>query len=106
MKGDRDEEIWSPIESSALPGGIEEAGERAIESQTTVEFEAMDGVTERLFIKAGGHRPGKSRWLEEAFPADVIAATDGSKGESTARTTRGSEGQKAVQTAAAEGRVR
>ena len=92
VEGDRDNEVGKPIRSRTLPGSIEETGKGAIEGQTAVELEAVDGVTQRFFVKAGGDGPGKIRRLEKAFPADMIAATDGGKGEGTARTTGGSEG--------------
>lgn len=106
MEGDGDEEVGSPVGKSTLPGSIEETGKGAIESKAAVELETMDGVTQRLFIKTGGDSPGKSRRMEEAFPADMIAPADRGKGESTARTTRGSEGEKTAQTAKTKGGIR
>jgi hypothetical protein len=44
--------------------------------------------------------------MEEAFPAEMIATADRGKGESTARTTRRSQGEAAVKTAVAEGGIR
>jgi hypothetical protein len=106
MEGDRNEEIGSPIRGRALPGSIEEVGEGTIEGQAAVELEAMDGVAQRLFIKAGGDGPGKIRRLEEAFSADMIAPADGGKGESTTRTTRGGNRETAAKAAAAEEGIR
>jgi len=105
MEGDRNEEVRNPLGGSAPPGSIEEAGEGAIESQTVAELEAMDSVAQPFFIKAGGDGPGKIRRMQEAFPADMIAAADGGKGKGTARATGGSEGENTVKTAGTEGGI-
>jgi hypothetical protein len=106
MERDRDDEVGNPIRGSAPPGSIEEAGKGAVERQAAIELEAVDGVAQCLFIKAGGDRPGKIRRLEEAFPADMVTPADGGKGESTARTTRGGDRETAVKTAGTEGGIR
>jgi hypothetical protein len=106
MERDRDDEVGKPIRGSALIGSVEEAGKGAIKSQAAVKLEAVDGMAQRLFIKAGGDSPGKIRRLEEAFPADMVTPADGGKGESTARTTRGGDRETAVKTAGTEGGIR
>jgi hypothetical protein len=105
MEGDGNEEVRNPGGSRALPGNIEEAGKGTIKIKSAVELEAVDGLAQRLFIKAAGDGPGKIRRMEEAFPADMIASANGGKRESTARTTRGGDGEKAAKTTRTEGGV-
>lgn len=106
VEGDRNDEVGNPVRGDALPGRFEKTGKGAIEGNAAIKLEAMNSVAQRLFIKAGGDSPGKIRRSQQAFSADMIAAADGGKGESAARTTGRGDGKTAAQTTGAEGGIR